>query len=240
MVQVSSAAPSSEIAGRRGVRFTAPKTRNLSRIVALGAVAALSLATLFIAASAASAATEQTATCVDGGGVRWNSKAVWGAAYPNAAGAATITMDYAGWTTTKSGTVNTDSSVKTYSGSGALLQTLTWTGAFGYGSGTIYKGPNPLNPPSSPGKSKVVVALGVDGDGFGSCSVTFTQPGSTPTGPTVSDSYEADVITASNAERTSRGLVASPPKPVSTSTRSRSRPRWPRRSGCTTRSWGRS
>ena len=53
-----------------------------------------------------------------------------------------------------------------------------------------------------------MVTLGVDGDGFGSCSVTFTQPSSTPSTPTASDRYEADVITASNAERTSRSLVA--------------------------------
>ena len=163
---------------------------------------------MVVATPAASAATTQTATCVDGGGVRWNSKAEWGAVYTAASGAATITMNYAGWTTTKSGMVKTDSIVKTYDGSGSLLQTLSWTGSYAYGSGTAYKARNPLNPPSSPGKSKVVVTLGVDGDGFGSCSVTFTQPDSTPSTPTTSDRYEADVITATNTERTSRSLVA--------------------------------
>ena len=189
------------------VQVSSP-AHSMRRVVALGAAAALSIAALVIAAPAASAATAQTATCVDGGGVRWNSKAVWGAVYAGTGGAATVTMESAGWTTTKSGTVKTDSSVKTYNGSGTLIQTLSWTGAFAYGSGTTYKCRNPLNPPSPPGKSKVVVTLGVDGDGFGSCSVTFTQPGSTPTTPTASDRYEADVITATNSERTSRSLVA--------------------------------
>ena len=169
---------------------------------------------MVVATPDASAATNQTSTCVDEGGVRWNAKAVWGEVYANTGGSAVIAMDYAGWTTTKSGTVKTDSIVKTYDGSGSLLQTLSRTGSYAYGSGTAYKSRNPLNPPSSPGKSKVVVTLGVDGDGFGSCTVTFTQPISTPSTPTppppstTSDGYEADVITATNTERTSRSLVA--------------------------------
>ena len=135
------------------VQVSSP-AHSMRRVVALGAAAALSIAALVIAAPAASAATTQTATCVDGGGVRWNSKAVWGAVYAGTGGVATVTMESAGWTTTKAGTVKTDSSVKTYNGSGTLIQTLTWTGAFAYGSGTTYKSRNPLNPPSSPGKSK--------------------------------------------------------------------------------------
>ena len=106
--------------------------------------------------------------------------------------------------------------MKTYNGSGSLVQSLRWTGAFDYGSGTAYKARNPVNPPSSPGKTKVLVTLGMDRDGFGSCAVTFTQPGAIPptepTDPTPppsgSDRYEADVITVTNAERTSRSLVA--------------------------------
>jgi uncharacterized protein YkwD len=196
---------SSEIAGAPAGQITAKTSRKPRRVVALGAAVVLSAAALVVAAPAASAATTQTATCVDGGGVRWNASAVWGEVYNSTGGSAAITMDYAGWTTTKSGTIKTDSVVKTYNGSGSLLQTLNWTGSFDYGSGTAFKSRNPLNPPSAPGKSKVAVTLGVDGDGFGNCTVTFTQPIATPT---TSDRYEADVITATNAERTSRSLVA--------------------------------
>ena len=48
------------------------------------------------------------------------------------------------------------------------------------------------------------MTLGVDGDGYGSCSVTSTQPGGTAS---PSDRYEAEVIAATNAERTDRVLV---------------------------------
>ena len=81
--------------------------------------------------------------------------------YAGTGGTATVTMEIGrAGPPPRSGTVKTDSSVKTYNGSGTLIQTLTWTGAFAYGSGTTYKSRNPLNPPSSPGKSKVVVTLG--------------------------------------------------------------------------------
>ena len=104
MVQVPLLAQSSAIAGRAAGPVTPGTSTSPRRVVALGAAALLSIA-LVIAAPAASAATTQTATCVDGGGVRWNSKAEWGAVYTAASGTATVTMNYAGWTTTKSGTV---------------------------------------------------------------------------------------------------------------------------------------
>jgi uncharacterized protein YkwD len=178
------------------------------KILALGFAALLSTAVTLGAPSSASAAVTQTASCVDGGGVRWNAKAVWGTVYTAADGVRRATIDYAGWSTTKSGTVSTDSAVRTYDGSGRLIQELTWTGSFAYSSGATFKVRNPLDPPSSPGKAKITVSLGVNGDGFGNCTMTFSQPGATSTAPSVSDTYEADVITATNRERTSRGLAA--------------------------------
>ena len=71
----------------------------------------------------------------------------------------------------------TDSAVRSYDGAGTLLSTLAWTGPFNYASGTAYRSRNPVNPPSAPGASKVTVTVGVDGDGFGNCTMTFTQPG---------------------------------------------------------------
>ena len=101
MVQVPSLAHSSEIAGRAAGQVTPGTGTRTRRVVALGAAAVLSIAALVIAAPAASAATTQTATCVDGGGVGWNSKAEWGAVYTAASKVtATVTMNYAGWTTT--------------------------------------------------------------------------------------------------------------------------------------------
>ena len=105
----------------------------------------------------------------------------------------------------------TDSAVRSYDGAGKLVRSIAWTGAFNYAAGTAYRSQNPENPPSAPGASKVTVTVGVDGDGFGNCTMTFTQPGgTTPPPPTgsASDRYEADVVTATNQERTSRGLTA--------------------------------
>ena len=176
---------------------------------------------LVTAAPTASAATRQTATCHDGGGVQWKSRAIWGEEYRGSDGVTKVRMDYAGWTTDSRGEVPTDSTVRTYDGSGLLVRSSSWSGSYDYDSGSDYRSVNPANPASAPGRSKVTVTLGVDGDGYGDCTVTFTQPGrgSTPT-PTPhptptpppsgsgSDVYEADVVSATNSERTSRGLVA--------------------------------
>jgi uncharacterized protein YkwD len=224
-------------------------------------VLALTGGLLLGAGAPAAAATTQSASCLDGGSTRWSSRVVWGDLYSSADGVRRVTVDYVGWTTSRRGTVRTDSVVKTYDGGGRLLQQLPWTGGFDYRSGGAFRVRNPVNPPSSPGRAKVTVTLGVDGDGYGSCTVTFTQPGapttpppttpppptSTPTTPapttpapptpapttpapttpapttpapttpaptspapsgSPADRYEADVLSATNSERTSRGLVA--------------------------------
>ena len=179
----------------------------LREALALGATSVVAVAFAIAGSAPASAATTQTASCVDGGGVTWSGKAIWGGT-SSTSGITKVIIDYAGWTTNRAGTVPTDSVVRSYDGAGKLVKSTTWTEGFNYASGTAYRSQNPENPPSAPGASKVTVTVGVDGDGFGNCTMTFTQPGgTTPTG-SASDRYEADVVTATNQERTSRGLTA--------------------------------
>ena len=65
-----------------------------------------------------------------------------------------------------------------YDGSGKLLQTLSRVARFDYGAGIRYDYRNPLNPPSAPGRAKITVRTGVDGDGYAGCTVTYIQPSS--------------------------------------------------------------
>jgi uncharacterized protein YkwD len=184
-------------------------------------------AVLATAPSPADASVSQAASCLDGGGVRWNAKVVWGKTYRGADGVTKVTLDYAGWTTTKTGTVPTDARVRTYDAAGHLQQDKTWHGSLDYAGGTVIKAVNPLNPPSAPGRARVKLTLGVDGDGKASCSVTLTQPAEatpapvppapptppvTTPAPSVSDTYESDVVAATNVERTSRSLVPLTPQ----------------------------
>jgi uncharacterized protein YkwD len=187
-----------------------PRSRTARRLTAVlaGLGAALGLAAL--APAPASATTVQHASCVDGGGVRWDVAVTWGAPY-SSGGTTKVALDRAAWTTPQAGVVRTDSRVRTYDGSGKQLQDLPWSGSFDYRHGAASKSRNPVNPPSAPGAAKVVVGLGVDGDGFGSCSVTLKQPG-TAAAASASDRYESDVIAATNPERTSRGLGALTPQ----------------------------
>jgi hypothetical protein len=119
---------------------------------------------------------------VDGSGVRWSAKAIWGSTYFSG-GVRKVAINYVGWTTNRAGALRTDSWVRSYDGTGKRLKTLTWTGAFDYASGTAYKSRNPRNPTSAPGAAKVTLTLGVDGDGLRNCTMTFTQPRDTAPAP---------------------------------------------------------
>jgi hypothetical protein len=146
--------------------------KGLAVVTATGLIGAAAV----FGAATADAATTQTGSCVDGGGIRWTAKAIWGGTYTSG-GVRKISINYAGWTT-NGRAVPTDSTVRSYSGDGTRIQKLTWSGVYDYKGGTAYRVRNPLNPASAPGKAKIKITLGVDGDGHGSCSVTFTQPGS--------------------------------------------------------------
>jgi len=124
----------------------------------------------------ASAATiTATGSCVDGGGVVWRTRVVWGDAYIDSAGVRRVKVSAARWTT-KAGRMRTDSVVRTYGPDGSLVQTLIKTATFDYQDGTSWDSRNPRNPPYGPGKSKVIIKIGRDGDGKRSCTVTSTQP----------------------------------------------------------------
>jgi hypothetical protein len=66
------------------------------------------------------------------------------------------------------------------------VQSLDWTGGMDYDSGQTYNLTNPINPVSAPGRSKITVGLGLDGDGLGDCTVTFTQPSASASAQTAS------------------------------------------------------
>ena len=149
----------------------------IGRLAASSTLAVALVAGLLVAVPA-TAATTQTKSCVDGGGHTWTGKVTWGDEYTSS-GVRKVVADYAGWTTERE-VIPTDSAVRTYDGAGSLVQTLTWTGEFDYNSGASYRARNPLNPPSAPGRTRIVVALGVDGDGYGDCAMTFTQPSAQP------------------------------------------------------------
>ncbi len=155
-----------------------PRPRRTFRLAA--GFAAVCLVAVGLSAAgpsrAAVAAVTDKGSCVDGGRVPWISKVTWGTPYLAADGVTRVPVDSAGWTTTKTGTVPTDSVVRSYDGTGRLLQTLRRTARFDYGAGVRYAYRNPLNPPSAPGRAKVTVTTGVDGDGHGSCTLTYLQP----------------------------------------------------------------
>lgn len=134
---------------------------------------ALSLGT---ARSSARPAVSQSVGCVDGGGLRWVAKVIWGGVYRAADGTRRVSVDYAGWTTSRAGAVRTDSSVRTYDGAGVRVQVLRRTESFNYKSGAVFRVRNPLNPVSRAGRARVSISVGVDGDGFRNCTVTFVQP----------------------------------------------------------------
>jgi len=140
-------------------------------VTGMVAVAGLTLGVLSAGPANAAGTRTTTGSCTDGGGVVWHTKVVWGGTYV-VDGRRKVSVDYAGWTSTL-GTVATDSTVRSISGAGRLVQTLTRTAAVNYDSGVTYASRNPANPPS--GSARIVITLGRDGDGFGSCSVTHAE-----------------------------------------------------------------
>lgn len=177
----------------RPVKFFAAARRLL---VLLPAAALLAGPLAPLPATAATA----TASCRDGANLTWKTKVTWGAPYVSSDGKTRVAIDLAGWSTTRSGSVPTDSTVKTYDGSGKLVQTLTRTSRFNYQSGTRYDSRNPTNPISAPGKVRVTVKTGVDGDGRSDCTTTFIQP-KTATKPTPAPPSKPPV-SSTGADRT--------------------------------------
>jgi hypothetical protein len=68
---------------------------SLRKGLAVVTTAGLIGAAAVFGAATADAATTQTGSCVDGGGIRWTAKAIWGAAYTSG-GVRKISINYAG------------------------------------------------------------------------------------------------------------------------------------------------
>lgn len=130
---------------------------------------------LGVGAVAPAQAVEQTSSCTDGGGTSWQTLTRWGGTYVDASGTTRITNNYVAWTT-KAEMRPTQTTVRSYDGSGKLLQTLFRERAFDYAGGTLRDSRNPLDPPSAPGRAKIVLTVGTDGDGKSDCTMTFVQP----------------------------------------------------------------
>jgi hypothetical protein len=110
----------------------------------------------------AGAATTVAGSFTDGGGIVWQTKVNWGNTYLNSAGTTMILIDFAGWTTNRRATA-TGTIVRSCGPDGRVLQTLTRTATFDYRSGAAHDYRNPVNPPSSPGRSKITLTVGRDG-----------------------------------------------------------------------------
>lgn len=140
----------------------------------LSALLALALVVLGLGAAPAHATTTRatTGSCVDGGGVTWQTKVIWGSTYVTSDGVTKVSVDYAGWSSTL-GTIATDSRVSTYDGAGRQVASLTRTATVNYRQGVVSAARNPVNPTS--GGAQIVIRLGRDADGFGNCSVAHSQ-----------------------------------------------------------------
>jgi hypothetical protein len=153
------------------VVFTVPK-RLLTALFAIAV--ALTSFTLPVV-PAAQAATATTGSCVDGAGRTWRTKVVWDGVITAPDGTRRKRVTYAGWTT-GAGNVSTVSAVRTYDGSGALLQTLRRSEIADYAQGTVWKSQDPLDPPN--GGAKVTISVGTSGQA--PCTVTHRQKPSSP------------------------------------------------------------
>lgn len=178
-------------------------------------------ATVGLLAAPAAASVTQTGSCVDGGGTRWNVKAVWGDTYRAADGVTRVRLDYAGWTTPRTGTVPTDARIRSYDGSGAQVQDRRWSGSADYARGTVFRSVNPLNPPSAPGRTRLRLTVGVAGDGKASCSVNLLQPPAptpsptpTPSTPTTSSPAPSSPAPSGPASSTSTPSAPAPSSPA--------------------------
>ncbi len=147
------------------------------RRVVLAVLVGLSALTFTASGVAAVGPIALTATCTDGGGAVWKLKSVWGARYRAGHGRTRVHTYTTGFTTESHGVEAVDYAIRTYSGSGHLLQTLhARDRRFDFESGKAMLRKNVINPPSSPGKARITVKVGVGDDHRRSCSVTFRQP----------------------------------------------------------------
>ncbi len=172
------ATPASAII-RSGFQTGSPKDRgSLVRSLARGlTVVLVSALVVVVVPAGATAATTQTSSCTDGGKHRWKGRAVWGAVYRDAAGVKRVSMSAVRFTSAAKDATTVDYSIKGYDGAGKRIYHVTQQDrAFKFRGGTVYLTRNPRNPPSAPGKAKIVLSVGDGNDGRGNCTMTFVQP----------------------------------------------------------------
>jgi len=144
-------------------------------------LAALLCATTLLAVGAVPASsvvsnTADTSSCIDGGGHRWSGRSLWRSEYTDGDGSKLVHLSRVGFTSTAPDATTVDYTVKVYDGAGALLQSLGGSNRlFNFRKGSAYLSVNPRNPPSSPGRAKVMISVGAGNDGFGNCTMTFVQ-----------------------------------------------------------------
>ena len=132
-------------------------------------------------AGSAGASTTATSSCTDGGKHLWRGRAVWGAGYTDQAGVRRVVLSAAGFTSAAPDATTVDYSVQTYDAAGHLVQTMRESNRrFDFARGTVQLNRNPRNPPSAPGRAKVVISVGDGNDGYGNCTMTFLQPRPAP------------------------------------------------------------
>jgi hypothetical protein len=82
------------------------------------------------------------------------------------------------FTSSASDATTVDYTLTTYDGDGEVVKKMTDSDlSFDFDRGATFLRLDPRNPPSAPGRSKIVLSVGDGNDGESNCSVTFVQPG---------------------------------------------------------------
>lgn len=153
-----------------------------------------------------------TATCTDGGGAVWKLKSVWGARYRARHGATRVHTYTTGFTTDARAATTVDYAIKTYSGTGRLLQILhARDRSFDFKSGSAWLKRNVVNPVSAPGRARITVRVGAGNDGKAGCSVTFRQPSKAASAPVTPAKPPKSATPAKPATPATPAKPATPP-----------------------------
>ncbi|HEV7566746.1 MAG TPA: metallophosphoesterase [Microbacteriaceae bacterium] len=145
-------------------------------------IVALSFATAGVSASPHAPVATATATCADGGGVAWHLRTLWGAPYTShgVRRVRTEGMEF----TTSAPVTRVHYTIRTYDGSGRLVQTLQGRRSFDFGfNGIAWLRRDTLDPRS--GRGKVRIAVDVGRPGVAACHVAFRQPSLKAPRPTI-------------------------------------------------------
>jgi hypothetical protein len=128
---------------------------------------------LIFATGVSASPSAPTANCTDGGGAVWNLRSSWGAPYTSHGVRRVRT--YGTEFTTSAPITRVRYAIRTYNGTGRLVQTLHGRRSFDFDyKGIAWLRRNTLNPRSRPGKVRITVTVGRAG--VAGCLVAFRQP----------------------------------------------------------------